>query len=234
MNLRSDADVLVVDLLDLVAAVLARLAPAAAGSALLVAPAHRLAASACLGHQRPPRVRPAAAGAWSGARGWSWKSWRPLLVRWARRECRRRRLAPATGAGWKSPSSTGSPPAGAPLPGANPPPADGVVARAQELHRVGNDIDCLAFAAVLCLPLAPLQAPVDRHGTPLGQVAGGVLALRAPHGDVEVVGLVLPFAGAPVLAAGVAGDSQAAHRRCRWAASAARGRRSGFRSGRPG
>src|SRR5262249_27513041 len=51
-------DVLVVDLVDLVAAVLARLAPPAPGPALLVAPAHRLAASACLGHQRTwPRAR---------------------------------------------------------------------------------------------------------------------------------------------------------------------------------
>src|SRR5277367_6696925 len=70
----------------------------------------------------------------------------------------------------------------------------GILARAQELHRVGNDIGCLALCAVLGLPLAPLEPPVDRHRTPLGQVAGGVLALRAPHGDVEVVGLVLPLA----------------------------------------
>src|ERR1019366_8626456 len=50
--------VLVVDLLFLVAPVLARLAPAAAGGALLVSPANRLAATACFGHQRsPPRLR---------------------------------------------------------------------------------------------------------------------------------------------------------------------------------
>ena len=84
----------------------------------------------------------------------------------------------------------------------------GVVARAQELHRVGNDIDCLAFGAVLGLPLAPLEPPVDRDRASLGEVARGVLALRAPHRDVEVVGLVLPLAGAPVLAARVAGDAQ--------------------------
>src|SRR5204863_195944 len=43
----------------------------------------------------------------------------------------------------------------------------------QELHRVGNDIDCLAFRALLGLPLAPLEAPVDRHGASLRQIARG-------------------------------------------------------------
>src|SRR6202035_3805897 len=88
----------------------------------------------------------------------------------------------------------------------------GVIARAQELHRVGNDIGCLTLRTVLGLPLAPLQAPVDCHGASLREVARRVLALRAPYGDVEVVGLVLPFARAPVLAARVARDAQAAHR----------------------
>ena len=51
-------DILVVDLVDLVAAVLTGLAPSAADPTLLVAPANRLAATACLGHQRtPPRLR---------------------------------------------------------------------------------------------------------------------------------------------------------------------------------
>src|ERR1700677_3696502 len=44
-ELAQRADVLVVDLLDVVAAVLARLAPAATGTALLVSPAHRLCAT---------------------------------------------------------------------------------------------------------------------------------------------------------------------------------------------
>src|SRR5271154_852316 len=88
----------------------------------------------------------------------------------------------------------------------------GIFARAQELHRLGNDIDVLAFGALLGLPLAPLQAAVDRDGAPLVQEAGGVLALRAPHRHVEVVGLVLPFARAPVLAARIARDPQLAHR----------------------
>src|ERR1700692_144535 len=92
------------------------------------------------------------------------------------------------------------------------PSAGGFVARAQELHRVGNDIDVLAFRALLGLPLTPLQAPVDRHGASLREVPGGVLALCAPHGDVEVGGLVLPLAGALILASRVAGDSQLADR----------------------
>src|SRR4051812_7375597 len=50
-ELAQGRDVLVVDLLDLVATVLAGLAAPAAGAAPLVAPAHRLAAASCLGHQ---------------------------------------------------------------------------------------------------------------------------------------------------------------------------------------
>ena len=100
---------------------------------------------------------------------------------------------------------------GGPIPGESA--TGGVVARAQELHRVGNDIGCLAFCAVLRLPLAPLQAPVDRDRASLGQVARGILALRAPYGDVEVVGLVGPFAARAVLATRVARDPQTAHGR---------------------
>src|SRR5512132_4381173 len=71
-----------------------------------------------------------------------------------------------------------------------------VVARArEELHRVGDDVDRLALVALAVLELAPLEAAVDRDGAPLGEVAGAVLALRAPHRDVEVVGLVDPLAG---------------------------------------
>ena len=47
---------------------------------------------------------------------------------------------------------------------------------------------------VLVLPLAPLEAAVDRDRAALGEVLGAVLALRAPDGDVEVVGLVDPLA----------------------------------------
>src|SRR5262249_32621694 len=73
--------VLVVDLLDLVPAVLARLAPSAPGTALLVAPAYRLAASARLGHQRTgPRARRCSTG-------WAVAGKRDLT----RTGCRRRR-----------------------------------------------------------------------------------------------------------------------------------------------
>src|SRR4051812_46598908 len=75
-----------------------------------------------------------------------------------------------------------------------------LLAAAEELHRLGDDVDALALVALLVLPLAPLQAPVDGHGAALAQVARAVLALGAPDGDVEVVGLVLPFTRAVVLA----------------------------------
>src|SRR3954451_7139963 len=70
-----------------------------------------------------------------------------------------------------------------------------VVAAAEELDGVGDDVDGLALAALLALPLAPLQAPVDRDGPAAAEVAGAVLALGAPDGDVEEVGLVHPLAG---------------------------------------
>src|ERR1044072_6226938 len=88
----------------------------------------------------------------------------------------------------------------------------GVVAAAEELDRVGHDLDVLAVVALLVLPLAPLQGTVDRHRADLGEEAGAVLALRAPDRDVEVVGLVLPVARGLVLATRVAGDPQRAHR----------------------
>ena len=120
-------------------------------------------------------------------------------------------VAAPTGAGWKSPSLTGvSPPSRGPV-SREAPPSGGVIARTQELHRVGNDIDCLALGAVLRLPLAPVQASVDRHRAPLGEEARGVLALRTPHLHVEVVGLVRPLPAGLVLAAGVARDPQLAH-----------------------
>src|SRR5207244_832584 len=86
----------------------------------------------------------------------------------------------------------------------------GVVATPEELHRVGDDLNGLTLAgAVLGLPLAPLQAPVDGHRAALGQVLGAVLALLAPHGHIEVVRLVDPFARR-VLPPRVARDAQAA------------------------
>src|SRR3954454_280882 len=59
------------------------------------------------------------------------------------------------------------------------------LAGAEELHGVGNDIDRLPLLSVLALPFAPLEAPVDRHRPALGEVLGAVLALLAPHRDVE-------------------------------------------------
>src|ERR1700712_5007036 len=86
-----------------------------------------------------------------------------------------------------------------------------VVAAAQELDGVGDDLDLGAvLARLLVLPLRPLEAAVARDRTALGQVPRGVLALRAPDRDVEVVGLVLPVTGRVVLATGVDGDAQLA------------------------
>src|SRR5262249_3073737 len=82
-------------------------------------------------------------------------------------------------------------------------PAAGAVARAEELDRVGDDLDVLAFVALLVLPLAPVEPALDRDRPALRQVVGAVLALRPPDGDVEVVGLVDPFAALAVLAAAV-------------------------------
>src|SRR5436190_3892082 len=139
-------DVLVVDLLDLVAAVLAGLAPPAARPALPVTAAKRLAAPACLGHQRPipPGARPScvltAAGKWisRSSKGY-------IVIARGGGRCRLevpfvdRRLAArrSTVAGRAIRKVT---------------PRGGVFARAQELHRVGDDIRCLPFAAVLRLP----------------------------------------------------------------------------------
>src|SRR5215207_1504589 len=87
------------------------------------------------------------------------------------------------------------------------------LAGAEELHGVGNDIYRLPLVSgFLVLPLAPLEPAVDGDRSPLREVLGAVLALRAPHGDVEVVGLVDPLAGGLVLPPRVAGDAQAAHR----------------------
>src|SRR3954452_9647382 len=41
------------------------------------------------------------------------------------------------------------------------------ITRAQELDRIGNDIDGLSLVALLVLPLAPLEPSVDRDGPPL-------------------------------------------------------------------
>src|SRR5215210_148320 len=80
----------------------------------------------------------------------------------------------------------------------------------EELDGVGNDIYRLPLVAFLVLPLAPLEPPIDRDRASLREVLGAVLALSAPNGDVEVVGLVHPLAAGLVLAPRVARDPQAA------------------------
>src|SRR4051794_6614990 len=88
----------------------------------------------------------------------------------------------------------------------------GALAGPQELDGIGNDIHCLALVPFLVLPLAPLEPTVERDRAPLRQVVRAVLALGAPHCDVEEVRLLDPVARG-VLAARVGGDPQAAHRR---------------------
>src|SRR5215210_5631183 len=84
---------------------------------------------------------------------------------------------------------------------------------AEELDGVGNDIYRLpVLPGFLVLPLAPLEPPIDRNRAPLGEVLSAVLALSAPNGDVEVVGLVDPLACGLVLAPRVACDPHAADR----------------------
>src|SRR6185312_16195849 len=91
----------------------------------------------------------------------------------------------------------------------------GVVATAEELHVVSDDINRLALVAVLVGPFTPLQSAVDRDPAPLGQVALAVVTLRAPHGDVEVVGRVLPILGLRIAPPAVAGHAQRADRAAR-------------------
>src|SRR4029077_1357570 len=84
------------------------------------------------------------------------------------------------------------------------PLAPGLRLRTEELDRVGDDRDRLALAgAVFGLPLAPVEAAIDRHRAALGEVGRAVLALRPPDGDVEVVGLIDPFPRPTVFAAAV-------------------------------
>src|SRR5829696_4578148 len=224
-------DVLVVDELDLVAAVLAGLPATAAGPALPVTPARRPAA--LLRH-----------------------CWNPLLERKlvARRKAARRQDIASAAMPTREGSGNGSTPVrpageqpvgrrgdrglerdvvvrgragarrgagGLEVPvvdrdvrargEAAAPVAGAVLAAAQELDGVGDDLDALALVAVLGLPLAPLEAAVERDGPALGEKARAVLALGAPDRDVEEVGLVLPLPRRLVLAARVGRDPQRAH-----------------------
>src|SRR6266581_4647958 len=69
------------------------------------------------------------------------------------------------------------------------------VTAAEELDVVGDDLDRLALGAVLGVPLAPVEASVDRDRAALGEVLRAVLALLVPDRDVEVVRLVDPLTG---------------------------------------
>src|SRR5262249_42591377 len=84
-----------------------------------------------------------------------------------------------------------------------------VAAAAEELDAVGDDLDGLAFRAVLRLPLAPPQFPVDADRASLGQVLRAALGLVAEDGDAEVVRRVDPVARLVALAV-VDRDPQAA------------------------
>src|SRR5215208_5546949 len=85
-----------------------------------------------------------------------------------------------------------------------------LTATAEELHGVGDHLDCLPLRAVLRLPLAPLEPAVDTDGAALREVLRAVLALRAPDGDVEVIRLLRPLARRRVLAARVHREPEAA------------------------
>src|SRR5712691_6557990 len=87
----------------------------------------------------------------------------------------------------------------------------GVAATAEELDAVGDDLDGLALAAaVLRLPLAPLEPSVDCDGAPLREVLRAALGLVPDHRDAAVVRLVDPLARL-VLAPAVQGQAEAAH-----------------------
>ena len=101
----------------------------------------------------------------------------------------------------------------------------------EELDRLGDDLDRLPLAAPVLADRhsAPVEAPLDRHRATLEEVVGAVLALRAPDGHVEVVGLVDPVAGLAVFAAAVDRDAQLADGGAAAGVRAAPGRGSGSR-----
>src|SRR4026207_2531694 len=121
---------------------------------------------------------------------------------------------------WKSASEPLDAPAGTnwlppppPPPPSRPPPPSPLPAPAAEgLAAVGDDLDRLALGAVLGVPLAPVEASVDRDRAALGEVLRAALALVPPDGDVEVVRLLAPLAGLAVLLPRVHGEAQLADR----------------------
>ena len=94
---------------------------------------------------------------------------------------------------WKSASEPLDAPAGTNwLP---PPPSPPPSRPPRNWTAVGDDLDRLALGAVLRVPLAPLEAAVDRDRAALGEVLRAALSLVAPDRDVEVVRLLGPLAG---------------------------------------
>src|ERR687897_2951835 len=62
---------------------------------------------------------------------------------------------------------------------------------AEELHVVGDDVDCAPLGAVLGFPGTVLQASFDKYGIALLLVVCNTLAELAPGGDVEEVYFVV-------------------------------------------
>src|SRR5215218_9908094 len=91
-----------------------------------------------------------------------------------------------TGAGSKSPVSAGTSLCGVKRPPFSPPSRE--PRNWTESAMISTDwrlLPCLSSHS-------PLEPPVDGHGPALGEILGAVLALGAPDGDVEEVGLVHP------------------------------------------
>src|SRR5262245_45864969 len=176
-ELAERVDVLVVDELDLVAAVLAGLTTAAAGSAFAITPARRPAALLC--HVRKPLL---ATRSLDRCRARRQRRPPDRVAERGRRPrcggaavCRLERDVVVAGGGG---AARGRCAGGLEVTrvGRNvgpcgeavaPAAAHAVLAAAQELDRVGDDLDGLALASALGLPLAPLEATVDRHRTTL-------------------------------------------------------------------